>query len=418
MQLENIINCNKMNNHKILIVEDDEEWMTIIEEQIDEILKNGNIHNCQIKKINCFSVALKAIKTENWDLFIADIGLGDHRESRLMQGMILIDIAKNRKIPTIVVSESNLSRTDVGELFSTLLVRSYFDKVNFIRFKQYFPTEVLKALSNQNISPPSPENIQIDFAIITAIRIERLAVLRAFEIDETTDRVRKDSRTYWRKRLSLNDGKFYEIVVAQSLDMANLNAAVLTNDVLHNWKPNVVVMVGIAATAKPSTKQNLGDLVIGKEIYYYEMGKVTSEGILPEPKQIPADSTLLDRVQALPTSDFIVLAKRPDGTTKHPEIEVGVIASGDRVIADATERDKIAAVNRKIMAIEMEGYGVIASTSQSFEHVRCLVIRGLCDYADSTKNDGWHAYAAAVAAGYTKYFLLDEPLVPRNTAIT
>jgi hypothetical protein len=62
------------------------------------------------------------------------------------------------------------------------------------------------------------------------------------------------------------------------------------------------------------------------------------------------------------------------------------------------------------------GYGVIAATWQSSEPVRCLVIRGLCDYANSTKNDGWHAYAAAVAAGFTKYFLLDEPLAPRNIA--
>jgi nucleoside phosphorylase len=260
------------------------------------------------------------------------------------------------------------------------------------------------------------EETMIDFAIITAIKIERLAILKAFEIDEDKDRFREGSRTYWRKRLSLNDGKFYEIVVAQSLDMANLNAAILTNDVLHHWKPNAVIMVGIAATAKPEPKQNLGDVVVGREIYYYEMGKVTPEGILPEPKQIPADATLLDRVQALPNSDFVVLAKRPDGTTKHPEIEVGVIASGDRVIADATERDKIAAVNRKILAIEMEGYGVIAATWQSADPVRCLVIRGLCDYADSIKNDGWHAYAAAVAAGFTKYFLLDEPLPPRNIA--
>jgi nucleoside phosphorylase len=264
--------------------------------------------------------------------------------------------------------------------------------------------------------PNSKETTMIDFAIITAIKIERLAVLKAFEIDEDKDRVREGSRTYWRKRLSLNDGKFYEIVVAQSLDMANLNSAILTNDVLHHWKPNAVIMVGIAATAKPESKQNLGDVIVGKEIYYYEMGKVTPEGILPEPRQIPADATLLDRVQALPNSDFVVLAKRPKGTIKNPEIEIGVIASGDRVIADPTERDKIAAVNRKILAIEMEGYGVIASTWQSFEQVRCVVIRGLCDYADSTKNDDWHAYAAAVAAGFTKHFLLDEPLVPRNIA--
>jgi nucleoside phosphorylase len=253
---------------------------------------------------------------------------------------------------------------------------------------------------------------KIDFAIITAIRTERLAVLKCFGIDEDIDRSPKEHRTYWRKRLALKDGKFYEIVVAQSLDTANLQAALLTNDMLHHWKPNSVLMVGIAAAAEPI--QCLGDLIIGKEVYYYEMGKVVAEGKIPEPKQIPVDATLLDRVQALPNTNFLILADRPDGTATFPSIELGVIASGDKVISDEVERDKIVAVNRKIMAIEMEGYGVSSAAWQSFERVRCLVIRALCDYADNKKNDQWHEYAAAVAAGYTKHLLLDEPLPPRN----
>jgi hypothetical protein len=36
----------------------------------------------------------------------------------------------------------------------------------------------------------------------------------------------------------------------------------------------------------------------------------------------------------------------------------------------------------------------------------CLVIRGICDYADSFKNDAWHRYAATTAAAYAKEFLL------------
>ena len=36
----------------------------------------------------------------------------------------------------------------------------------------------------------------------------------------------------------------------------------------------------------------------------------------------------------------------------------------------------------------------------------CLVIRGICDYADSEKNDVWHKYASATAAAFTKELLL------------
>lgn len=35
----------------------------------------------------------------------------------------------------------------------------------------------------------------------------------------------------------------------------------------------------------------------------------------------------------------------------------------------------------------------------------CLVVRGVCDYADSHKNDRWQRYAAAVAAAYAKELL-------------
>jgi nucleoside phosphorylase len=35
----------------------------------------------------------------------------------------------------------------------------------------------------------------------------------------------------------------------------------------------------------------------------------------------------------------------------------------------------------------------------------CLVIRGICDYSDSHKNDDWQKYAAMMAAAYTKEVL-------------
>jgi nucleoside phosphorylase len=36
---------------------------------------------------------------------------------------------------------------------------------------------------------------------------------------------------------------------------------------------------------------------------------------------------------------------------------------------------------------------------------RCLVIKGVCDYADSHKSKGFQKYAAATAAAFMKAFL-------------
>lgn len=43
------------------------------------------------------------------------------------------------------------------------------------------------------------------------------------------------------------------------------------------------------------------------------------------------------------------------------------------------------------------------------DEIPCLVIRGICDYADTHKQDGWHRYASAVAAAYCKAVLYNTP---------
>jgi nucleoside phosphorylase len=39
----------------------------------------------------------------------------------------------------------------------------------------------------------------------------------------------------------------------------------------------------------------------------------------------------------------------------------------------------------------------------------CLVIRGICDYADTHKNRTWQPYAAAAAGAYAKELLFVIP---------
>jgi nucleoside phosphorylase len=281
-------------------------------------------------------------------------------------------------------------------------------------------TKILEADSTRATDTQLPAvlsstELLVDFAIIIAIEKERLAILEAFEIDEDKDRVFRGSRVYWQKQVSLGYGKFYEVRVTQLLDMANVDAAISTVYAIEDWKPAVLLMVGIAAAANED--QQLGDLVVGTEIYYYERGKETNVRKLPEPKMHSADATLLGRFNALPQNvkqTFPIRIPRPDQLNTRPKVYSGVIASGEKVIASEAVREDVQFGHRKIKAIEMEGYGVSRAVWQQFDQVRCLVIRALCDYADSNKHDQWHPYAAAVAAGFTKAFLLDKPLEPRN----
>jgi len=84
-----------------------------------------------------------------------------------------------------------------------------------------------------------------------------------------------------------------------------------------------------------------------------------------------------------------------------PAIHYGLIASGDQVMRHGATRDRL----RKeldVLCFEMEAAGLMDSFP-------CLVIRGICDYADSHKNKRWQSYAAATAAAYAKELLRTIP---------
>jgi nucleoside phosphorylase len=79
-------------------------------------------------------------------------------------------------------------------------------------------------------------------------------------------------------------------------------------------------------------------------------------------------------------------------------VHYGTIASGNQVMRSAAERDRVSAGLGGVLCFEMEAAGLMNSFP-------CLVVRGVCDYADSHKNKRWQGYAAGTAAAYAKEVL-------------
>lgn len=87
----------------------------------------------------------------------------------------------------------------------------------------------------------------------------------------------------------------------------------------------------------------------------------------------------------------------------NPSVHYGTIASGNVVVKNAEDRETLIRHHSsasKCLCYEMEAAGVM-------NNFPCLVIRGICDYSDSHKNDVWHNYAALVAAAFAKELLLN-----------
>ncbi|VUC25543.1 unnamed protein product [Clonostachys rosea] len=77
----------------------------------------------------------------------------------------------------------------------------------------------------------------------------------------------------------------------------------------------------------------------------------------------------------------------------------GLIASGNQVIKDAVLRDKLDEdFGGHVYCVDMEAAGLM-------NNFPCVVIRGICDYADAQKNKTWQEYAALVAAAFAKELL-------------
>jgi nucleoside phosphorylase len=91
---------------------------------------------------------------------------------------------------------------------------------------------------------------------------------------------------------------------------------------------------------------------------------------------------------------------------EHTRVHYGLIASGNRVVKNAQQRDQHNQDHGGIvLAYEMEAAGLMNFTP-------CLIIRGISDYSDSHKPPGklWHAFAAAAAASYAREFIEEVPV--------
>jgi nucleoside phosphorylase len=99
----------------------------------------------------------------------------------------------------------------------------------------------------------------------------------------------------------------------------------------------------------------------------------------------------------------------PRDPRKPPEqikIHYSTILSANQVMRSEAARDRLSAQFNNALCFEMEAAGIM-------DTFPCLVIRGICDYSDSHKNDGWQHFAAGTAAAYAREVLLnmDERVV-------
>ncbi|KAJ1334031.1 adenosylhomocysteine nucleosidase [Microdochium nivale] len=231
------------------------------------------------------------------------------------------------------------------------------------------------------------------------------------------------------------------------------NAAIVASNMRRTYVSiRLQLVVGVAGgVPSPANDVRLGDVVVGVSLIQHDFGKTIQDGqftgtatihtpsfevtamlsalraqhdmrgsqipsilenlLLEYPRMIRfatcdglQDNLFESEYEHPPTNndcqpcDQAKLIGRKPRLDRLPRIHFGTIASGNQVIKHGGTRDRIGS-KHNALCIEMEG-AALKGLDASF-----LVIRGICDYADSHKNKEWQPYAAAVAAACAKELL-------------
>ena len=141
--------------------------------------------------------------------------------------------------------------------------------------------------------------------------------------------------------------------------------------------PSAVIMVGIAF-GLDENKQQIGDILVSRQLVAYDSQRVGSD---PEGEQlihirgdrVSAPVWLLDRFKA-----GLQTWQEP------PRVCIGLILSGGKLVANQSYRDQLYQIEREAIGGEMEGVGLYEAAQR--HHVGWLLVKAICDWADSNKH--------------------------------
>lgn len=233
--------------------------------------------------------------------------------------------------------------------------------------------------------------------ILTALEVETRAVLRHL-LDRSEELV---------GGTVFHCGTFegWNVAVGE-IGPGNASAAAVATRAVGHFKPRVALFVGVAGGVKDVA---LGDVVVANKVYGYESGKESKAGFKPRPESLKAAHAVEQRARALRVHE--VWRQRLDPSLGHvkPNIVVGPIAAGEKVIANSQKATARLLQNHysDTVAVEMEGRGFLEGVHLD-SSVEGGVIRGISDLLDgkAEADQGGSQVRAADAASAAAFEIL------------
>lgn len=284
-----------------------------------------------------------------------------------------------------------------------------------LKNKISFLLKAEKSVRNQEV-------YDYDVAIINALASENEKVRTVFGQDGwTVEEIPSDKATsFYTKVVSNSKGEKIRIVTCHALQMASTASAALTTKLLYYFRPKYLLMTGITA-AVDRTDANLGDILVATKVWDGASGKIkTNEDgndiFYPDYHELPLDADIQAIVTRLKDNRQLLNAIEEGysynvgkpGTRL--SLHLGPVVSVPAVLSSNDQVKIIQTHCRKLLGVEMEGYGVFHAASIS-AHPRpkyTILVKSVADYADPQKSDDYQDYAMYTSAEFAKYIVLNE----------
>ncbi|MFF1682135.1 hypothetical protein ACFVYG_39570 [Streptomyces sp. NPDC058256] len=232
--------------------------------------------------------------------------------------------------------------------------------------------------------------------VLTALPLERQAVRLLLEDLERVDHA---GTVFERGRLT---GTPWTVCLAVT-GAGNDSAAAITERAVSYFRPQAVFFTGIAGSLKPDVSP--GDVVVALEVYAYHGGKEDPEGFKVRSRSWETSHSLQ---QVAMYADDVTnwRARLPEAARTTTKVHFKPIAAGDRVLnspAGSPPRAFLDQNYNDAVAVDMEGAGFASAAHKA--GVPHLMVRGISDWADGTKQSTDSAGTREAAADHAALFL-------------
>ena len=223
-----------------------------------------------------------------------------------------------------------------------------------------------------------------NIVILTALFLEQEAVINS-HLSTLHMEEHPETKTQYKVGRYISRGAEIQVIVGRT-NQTNVNAGIETERIINLYKPSHIFFVGVAGGLKDV---NIGDIVIGADVYGFERGKA-EEVFKPRPKfgfsSYELETKALDfsatNTWLSTTSNML----RPE-LAERISVYSGTIASGEKVDASLkSDLHKFLKLNcSHALAIEMEGLGFLEAC-RHYPHIKSLLLRGISDLIEGKEN--------------------------------